>query len=119
MGETRVKVKVTGSKGGEDVDMLADTGASHTMVSQEIAERLGIKATGHALAEFADGSERTIDFGKAEVQIGEESYSVRVLIGRSDEPLLGLSTLEMFGLKVNPVAHRLEPARTILYALAG
>jgi clan AA aspartic protease len=118
-GETRVKVKLTGPNGSEDVVMLADTGASHSLISKELAERLGIEAVGLAEAEYADGSERTVEFGKAEFQLGRESYSLKVLIGQSSEPLLGLSTLEMFGLKVNPVTHTLEPSRTILYAIAG
>ncbi|MDV3277808.1 MAG: retroviral-like aspartic protease family protein [Nitrososphaerales archaeon] len=119
LGETRVKVTVHGPKGSEDVVMLADTGSSHTMVSKDLAERLGIEPMGEAVAELADGTERQLELGRAEIQIGAERERVRVVIGPVGESLLGLSTLETLGFKVNPVAHRLEPAKLILYAAVG
>ncbi len=119
LGETRVKVTVHGPKGSKDVVMLADTGASHTMISTDLAERLGIRPVGEVIAELADGSERRLEFGRAEIQIGAEREWVRVIIGPVDGCLLGASTLETLGLKVNPVSHRLEPARVILYAAVG
>jgi clan AA aspartic protease len=119
LGETRVTVTVHGPKGSEDVVMLADTGSSHTMISKELAKRLGIEPIGEAVAELADGTERKLELGRAEIQIGAERETVRVVIGPTGEALLGLSTLETLGLKVNTVAHRLEPAKLILYTAAG
>lgn len=69
-----MKVTVHGPKGSEAVDMLAGTGASHTVISPEVAMRLGIEPVGEAVAEFADGSERPVKFGRAEVQIQSERW---------------------------------------------
>ncbi len=118
LGETRVKVKVIGPKASEDVMMLADTGAGHSMISKALAGRLGIGSLGETSVELADGTERTLELARAVLQVGNDRETVRLFVGDSDEPLLGLSALQTFGLKVNPLAHRLEPARQILYAFA-
>ncbi len=115
MGETRVKVFVHGPKGSEEVMMLAGTGSSHTAIPKNLADRLGIESIGAAVVELADGTEKRLELARAELQIGNDIERVRVLLGGTDESLLGLSTLETFGLKVNPVAHRLEPAKLIQY----
>ncbi len=117
MGETRVKVLVHGPKGSEEVMMLADTGSSHTMIPKDLADRVGIESIGVVVVELADGTDKRLDLGRAELQIGNDIERVRVFLGGTDESLLGLSTLETFGLKVNPVAHRLEPAKLIQYAV--
>ena len=118
MGETRVKVRVHGSKGYADVDMIADTGATLTTIPESVARAAGILPIGSVAVKLADGSRMMIAIGQADIEIGGDRAPVRVLIG-SDEhvSLLGLTSLETLGLKVNPVERSLEPSDYVLYAL--
>lgn len=67
--------------------------------------------------ELADGSLRERREAQAEVELLGRRKMIPLLIGPDgEEPLLGLTTLEIFGLKVNPAAQRLEPSKWIEYA---
>ncbi len=74
------------------VSMLLDTGASHTLITQSVADRMQLQASGNSYAKTANGlatfQVTTIDkikFGTAEIN------NVRVSIGQKDLPygLLG------------------------------
>lgn len=41
MGETRVAARIHGPKGYEDVEMIADTGATLTMIPESVADSVG------------------------------------------------------------------------------
>jgi aspartyl protease family protein len=120
MGETRVVVKMHGPKGHVDVEMVADTGATLTTVPETVADEIGLVRTGRATVKLADGSHRTVDSAVAEVEIRGDRAPVRVFIGPASQvALLGLTSLETLGLKVNPVERRLEPAEFTLYSAAA
>jgi clan AA aspartic protease (TIGR02281 family) len=77
---------------GQKVPMLLDTGASHTLITQSVANRLKVEVEGSSQSETANGTATfdvgTIDrikFGTAEVR------DIRVAIGQDDLPygLLG------------------------------
>ena len=118
MGETRVAVRVHGPKGFEDVEMVADTGATLTMIPESVADAVGIARRGSVVVRLADGSTRAVPMGNAEVEIGGDRAPIRVLIGSEGVALLGLTALETLGLKVNPVERRLEPSVFGQYVLA-
>ena len=118
MGETRVTVKLRGPAGAADVEMLVDTGATLTKVPRSIAKRLGVKPRQAVEVELADGRTIERDASEAELELDGQRWTVPLLIGNDgEEPLLGLTALETFRLKVNPVTQKLEPARFIEYAL--
>jgi len=119
MGETKVVVRVHGPRGHADVEMVADSGATLTTIPETVAEEVGLVKSGRALVRLADGSRRTVEMADAEVEIRGDRAPVRVLIGPPGQvSLLGLTTLETLGLKVNPVERRLEPSEFTLYAAA-
>ena len=107
-----VTVRLHGSKGHRDVDMIVDTGATDTNISPSLARDLGISSgLGSAKVILADGSVRRSGRGKAIIEYGPSKARVTVSITPVAEPLLGKSTLEALGLRVDPVAKRLEPSR--------
>jgi predicted aspartyl protease len=117
-GGTRVKVRVHGPKGYADVEMIADAGATLTTIPEGVARAAGLVQTGSAAVKLADGTRKNVAIAQAEVEIRGDRAPVRVLIGSDDQvPLLGLTSLETLGLKVNPVERRLEPSEYTLYAL--
>jgi len=118
MGETRLVVRVHGPKGYADVEMVADTGATLTTITKTIADEIGLVPAGRAMVKLADGSRRAVAVADADVEIRGDRAPVRVLIGSADQvSLLGLTSLETLGLKVNPVERTLEPSEFTLYAL--
>lgn len=118
MGETRVAARIHGPKGYEDVEMIADTGATLTMIPKSVADSVGIVRQGSVMVRLADGSTKAVPMGNGEVEIGDDRAPIRVLIGSKDVTLLGLTALETLGLKVNPAERRLEPSVFSQYALA-
>ncbi|MCW3134634.1 MAG: hypothetical protein N2V78_09930 [Methanophagales archaeon] len=57
--------------------------------------------------------EAEAEAGVVHVKINEREAPTTVLI-MGDEPLLGVETLETFGLKVNPETEKLEPTRSFV-----
>ena len=118
LGETRVMVRVHGPNGHADVEMVADTGATLTTIPETLAEGIGLVSTGSVTVRLADGSRKSVQIAKAEVEIRGDRAPVRVLIGSAEQvALLGLTSLESLGLKVNPVERRLEQVEFTLYAV--
>jgi clan AA aspartic protease len=118
MGETRVMVRIYGPKEHADVEMVADTGATLTTIPQHVARKTGLASRGSVSVRLADGTKRTVAIAQAEVEIRGDRAPVRILIGSDDQvPLLGLTSLETLGLKVNPVERTLEPSEFTLYIM--
>ena len=98
--------------------MLVDTGATVTKIPESIANRLGILPAHQAEVQLADGRVVVRGESEAQVELDGRRRTIPVLIGPDqEEPLLGLTTLEILKLKVNPVTQRLEPAKWIEYSL--
>ena len=116
MGETRVLLKLYGPRGSAGLQTVADTGATFTKISQAVAAKLGIETKYETQVELADGRVVTRCLALAEVEIEGVRRPVLVAIGGDDEtPLLGYTTLEALGFKVNPVTRKLEKAMAIEY----
>jgi len=119
MGETRAVVRVNGPKGHADLEMVADTGATLTVIPQSFAKSLGITKVGSAKFKLADGRIKPIPVGEAKIELFGDIASVRVVISAEGVALLGLTALETLGLKVNPVERRLEPSVYNQFSLAS
>ena len=114
MGLTHVTVKVGNPADGgarEEVRCLVDSGAVYSLVPGSVLERLGIVP--HSTREFglADGSvvSRRVATAMFEYQ-GRRGDSM-VIAGEpgDDIPLLGATTLEAFGLVLDPFRRELRP----------
>jgi len=69
MGETRVKVKVTGPRASEDVVMLVDTGATLTTLPEQTAKELGVVVDEVVSARLADGTVRQFGMGEVKMEL--------------------------------------------------
>ena len=58
---------------------------------------------------LADGSEAEYGIGVARIAMGVEDWPCPVIFGPEDHYLVGATTLEIFGLMVDPVGQRLIP----------
>ena len=112
VGEVRVAVTFRGPKGVATVqDVLVDTGATHTVVESALAKTLGLVPRWRHTFETANGL-RDLDVAEAEVEILGRSMGMSVAI--ADLNLVGMTTLENLGFKVDPVRRRLEPTTGFL-----
>ena len=98
-----------------EITAMVDTGSVYTFVPAPTLENLGIAPEWSNQFELPDG--REVEYGLAEVRIrlrGMERTNVCIFGPPDCEPLLGVVTLESFGLAADPVNGRLIPARMFL-----
>ncbi len=115
MGKTRVQMKISGEKGAKVVDAIVDTGATNTVVDEVLARELGIRTIRTDQVVLANGSTETVGVGSAEVEIQGIRTTVPVYVYK--ETLIGLTTLEAAGFRVNPVTRELEKVPGKLLAI--
>jgi len=117
MGAFRVAVEIVDPAGrrAEPVEALVDTGATYTWVPREILDRLGAAPTDERLFLLADGRQTTYPTAWVQVRIDGRTQPTIVVFGDpGTEPLLGVVTLEEFGLAADPVNRRLVPVPALL-----
>ena len=109
MGETIAEIRITGPKDTAIVRAVVDTGATNTVVAEPLAKRLGIESIEADEVVLANGSVDKVGIASAEVEIQGIRRTVPVYIYK--DTLIGLTTLEAAGLRVNPVTQELEKVR--------
>ena len=103
MGIVKVTAEVSSPTGEfREVEFLADTGSLYTMVAPELAQELGVEFTTTTTAVTAGNvrSEVPLGFGRLRL-MGRENT---IIIGAMQVPmpLLGSTSMQALGLKVNP-----------------
>ena len=96
------------------VRLLADSGATYTVLKKEVWERLGLRPIDEIELVLADGT--VIRRGLSEAVIEVPGYGERhtpVILGE-DENLLGVVTLEIFGLVLDPLRGEIRRARLLM-----
>ena len=95
---------------------LIDSGLTYTVLKKEVWERLGLREVSRVTLVLADGT--TIERGLSEAIIELPPYGERhspVILGESeDENLLGVVTLEMFGLVLDPLRREIRQGRILM-----
>lgn len=117
MGHFRVTVQVGDRTGQrfEPIEALVDTGATYTWVPRDVLERLGVQAEEERLFILADGGEAHFRLAWTQIRIGTGAQPTIVIFGNpGTEAILGVFTLEGFGLGVDPVNRRLIPVPGLL-----
>mgnify|MGYP000064746392 CR=1 FL=1 len=98
-----------------DVQALVDTGASDTMLPQDLLRQLGIESIDRFTYSLADETVVEYDVGEARIRLdGRERTSQVVFRPEGATPLLGATTLQIFHLGVDPLAERLIPTTGLL-----
>jgi clan AA aspartic protease len=121
MGSFRVGVDIGAMGGGpfRRIQALVDTGATYTWVPRDLLDALGIVPQQQRRFVLADGREVLYDVTWARARIGDQTEPTMVVFGDpGSEPLLGVFTLEGFGLAADPVNRRLMPVPGLLRQLA-
>jgi clan AA aspartic protease len=122
VGSFRVTVEVGPLAGGpfQRLEALVDTGATYTWVPRETLALLGIEPQQKRRFILADGRDVLYDVTWARARIGEQIEPTMVVFGDpGSEPLLGVFTLEGFGLAADPVNRRLVSVPGLLKLAVG
>lgn len=93
------------------VTFVADTGAFYTVIPPAVAKELNIKPLAKTKLILADKREVEADVSLAYIKILDREGVFQVAIMEVPEPLLGVTTLEGLGLRVNPTTGKLEYSR--------
>jgi len=98
------------------VRFLIDSGAYYTVLKKDIWQKLGLKEISRVSVILADGT--VLERGVSEATIELPPYGERhspVILGESEvENLLGVFTLEIFGLVLDPLRREIRQSRIIL-----
>jgi len=117
VGHVWVRAKIGDVEGKKvvEVDALVDTGATLTVVPRKLAEELGLRPTGRATVATANG---VIELEKTRIWIELEGRGeiVPALVSDAvDKVLIGVTTLEVLGLQVDPITSKLKEWTLLLY----
>ncbi len=117
MGAFRVTIEIGDPKGErfEPVDVLVDTGASYTWVPGSLLRALGFQPEEQRDFILADGRRVQYGIATALIRVDGRVKPTPIVFGDEDtEPLLGVVTLEEFGLGVDALNERLIPTPGLL-----
>ena len=110
MGTFTVHLEV-GDRAGRrfiEAEALVDTGATHTVLPQNVLQDLGVEAIERVTFQLADEREVEYEVGEARIRLDGRERTTLVVFGPEDATaLLGATTLELFNLAVDPVRRRL------------
>lgn len=116
MGETRIHFRVYQANGqAVELEAVVDTAATFSKIPKSVAARLGLEAKYKTDVELGDGRIIRRKLTLLEIEIEEVRRPVLVAIGEEEKPLIGYTTLELLGFKVNPTTRKLERAMPIEY----
>ena len=92
-----------------ELDCLIDSGATLTLLPQEIIELLDIPKTGKVIVSFADErKEELTKVGPIKIQIGDRIGNFDCVVGPPNcEPLIGQIVLEELDLIIDPKEQKL------------
>ena len=118
MGRVDVSIGVGNRNGGVKMTLQAmvDTGAAHTQIPAYLLTLLGIIPTGEEPFELADSSQVWYPVGEASIFYEGKRMTCKVIFGEGGEPLIGATTLENFGLMVDPVGEQLVSRNYIMHS---
>jgi clan AA aspartic protease len=115
MGITNFKAAVSNNGKSVTVDFLVDSGAQLTLLPLETWQTLGLEPIESMEFTLADGTRIERKLSECRLSLMERSRHTPVILGeRGDEALLGVVTLEEFGLMLNPLNRTLVPMRMLL-----
>jgi predicted aspartyl protease len=98
-----------------DVDCLVDTGTIYMMIPRGLLEKVGVRTTGSRRFRLANGKVEGYPVGEAYVEVGKVGATSLLVFGpEGAQPLLGVTTLELLGFQVDPVAGQLKPLELYL-----
>jgi clan AA aspartic protease len=116
MGLTYIEGTVTGPTGKQaTLEFLVDSGAMYTLLPWKVWRAIGLKPMDSLKCILADGTAIERKVSECRIALPQGERHTPVLLGeKGDEALLGVVTLEVLGLVLNPYTRKLQPMRMML-----
>jgi clan AA aspartic protease len=113
MGLTYVDATVTGPTGkSQSIELLVDSGAAYSLLPTKVWKALQLKPMETQTFTLADGTHVDRQLSECKIALnGVERHSPVILGKPGDEPLLGVMTLEILGLVLDPFKRELRPMK--------
>lgn len=112
MGYVRVRGSAANSADHDlkvELEFIVDTGAIYTVIPKNVAEKIKLKETDKRKFKIGGGVVE-LPVSEAFLTIEGEGVTSLVAIGGEDTPVfLGMTTLELLGLQVDPINGKLKP----------
>ena len=119
MGITYVDAVVTGPTGKQEaLERLVDSGASYSLLPEQVWRANELEPTREISFRLADGSRMVRQVSECYISLDDgEGHSPVILGEPGDVGLLGVVTLEILGLVFNPFSRTLHPMRHLIPSL--
>ncbi|MCI0332102.1 MAG: aspartyl protease family protein [Planctomycetes bacterium] len=110
MGLTYVDATVTGPNGkSRQLELLVDSGASYSLLPNEVWRELGLEPQETLKFFLADGTKIERQASECKIRLNGKERHTPVILGQAgDEPLLGVITLENLGFVLDPFKRTLQ-----------
>ena len=118
MGTATTTIEVGDPQGRNfrSIEVEAGTGSTYTALPREMLQALGVPVTRTVPSRLADGSEKPVQVGYANIKLAGTELITPVIFAEDGEPsLLGVISLEDALLAVDPVNNQLIPAAAKRY----
>jgi clan AA aspartic protease len=118
-----VSVKVLAPGNGRqpvEIEVLVDTGAIYSLLPRQLLKSIGVSPTSRGQFQAIEGRPIERDVANIVVEVaGRRSLGmVPVIFGEaSDQPVLGVTALEMMGLEVDPARGELRPTEFLMLSV--
>ena len=118
MGTTTIRAHLANVMHREretEVELVVDSGAIYSIVPATVLRAIGIDPESTEIFGLADGRSVRRGVGHAVFEIeGRQGISKVVFGRRGDASLLGMVTLELLGLSLDPLRRRLRPLKLMI-----
>lgn len=116
MGLTFIAGRLRGPTGKEaTVNLLVDSGATYTLLPERIWQAIGLQPKRWLAFTLADGTQVEREVSECHITLPQGEGHTPVILGvPGDEALLGIVTLEVLGLVLDPFQRTLQPMRVML-----
>ena len=116
MGVTYIDGVVTGPTARQaTVRFLVDNGATYTLLPYRAWQEIELRPKRSLVFTLADGTTVERQVSECHIALPEGEAHTPVVLGQlDDEALLGIVTLEILGLVLNPFTRTLQPMRMLL-----
>jgi predicted aspartyl protease len=116
MGVIYLEGVVAGPTGKQAaVRFLVDSGATYTLLPQEVWQAIGLAPKRSAVFTLVDGTTVERRISECHLTLPQGEGHTPVILGEAgDQALLGMVTLEILGLVLNPFTRQLQPMRMLL-----
>ena len=116
MGITYVEAEAFGPTGKrESVRLLVDSGATYSLLPEQVWKAIELTPQREMGFTIADGTVVHHHVSECYLALSQVEGHTPVILGEpGDEGLLGVVTLEILGLVLNPFTRTLQPMRALL-----